>query len=152
MDNFIDTKVLIMGLGLHGGGLGAARFFAKHGARVTITDLRSEEDLKSSIAALKEFSINYHLGEHNEEDFKSHDLVIQNPAVPSTSPYLAVARRHDIPVETDLTVAIKMMNRSQVIGITGTKGKSTTASLIAHILQKGGANGGTCWQHSTLCF
>ena len=62
-------KVLVMGLGLHGGGTATARFLASRGARVKVTDLRSPEVLAPSLKALKEWPIDYVLGEHRAEDF-----------------------------------------------------------------------------------
>ena len=69
-------RVTVMGLGLHGGGLASARFFLKHGAFVTVTDMKSAEELESSVKALTEDSdldssrLRFVLGTHNIEDFK----------------------------------------------------------------------------------
>ena len=88
-------KILIMGLGLHGGGVGTARFFAKQGALLTITDLRTQDQLKTSIAALKKYKgITYVLGRHRKNDFLRADIIIKNPSVPPTSPYLLFARNN----------------------------------------------------------
>ena len=84
-----NKKVVIMGLGLHGGGLGSAKFFSELGAKVLVTDLKKQEDLLPSIEKLKDYkNIEYVLGEHREEDFKGADLVIKNPGVRNTSTYL----------------------------------------------------------------
>jgi UDP-N-acetylmuramoylalanine--D-glutamate ligase len=123
-----------MGLGLHGGGVSSAMFFYKQGADVLITDLKTEQQLKESIEKLKGLKIKYFLGGHREEDFISADLIIKNPDVPSTSPYLEIAKKNDTPIETDVNLFFKMSD-SFVIGVTGTKGKSTTASLIYHLLK-----------------
>lgn len=122
-------KVTVMGLGLHGGGLAAARFFAERGAEVTITDLRDEETLKPSIEKLDPYSVRYVLGRHEKTDFIRSDLVIKNPAVPKNSPFLQAAPR----VETDMSVFLSL-NPRPVIGITGSKGKSTTSSAAAYVL------------------
>jgi UDP-N-acetylmuramoylalanine--D-glutamate ligase len=132
---FKNKKVLIMGLGLHGGGVGVAKFFCKMGADVLVTDLKTEEKLKDSIEKLKGLKIKYVLGGHKEEDFISADLIIRNPDVPATSPYLEIARKNDISVETDVSLFFKLAE-AFIIGVTGTKGKSTTASLIYHILKQ----------------
>jgi UDP-N-acetylmuramoylalanine--D-glutamate ligase len=118
-------KVTIMGLGLHGGGLASARFFASNGAEVTVTDLRSRETLAPTLDSLKDYNILYTLGEHRKEDFFNSDLVIKNPAVPATSPFLKEARQ----VETDISIFLRLTHRP-VFGITGSKGKSTTSSAI----------------------
>ncbi len=78
---FKNKKVLIMGLGLHGGGVGVAKFFCAQGADVLVTDLKSEEQLKESLEKLKKFKVKYRLGEHEEADFISSDLIIKNPDV-----------------------------------------------------------------------
>ena len=82
LEDIKNLKVTIMGLGLNGGGLTSAKFFAKHGAKVTVTDLKSEEELKPSIQALKDIeNIRFVLGRHDIEDFETADLVIKNPVV-----------------------------------------------------------------------
>ena len=74
------------------------------------------------------------MGKHEEADFISANLVIKNPDVPSTSPYLEIAKKNNVAVETDLTLFFKLSN-AFIIGVTGTKGKGTTASLIYEIKQ-----------------
>lgn len=132
--DFHEKKILIMGLGLHGGGLGAAKFFAKMGARVIVTDLRIKKQLKESIKALKGLPIKYVLGRHQDKDFAEADLIIRNPAVPDDSPYLKIAREHDIPIDTDVGIFFDLCP-AQIVGVTGTRGKSTTATLIYELLK-----------------
>ena len=120
-----------MGLGLHGGGAASARFFASRGCRVTVTDLRDEATLAPSLASLSDLPIRFVLGKHTEDIFTDADIVIKNPAVPASSPYLKLARR----VETDISVFLRF-NRSPVIAITGSKGKSTTASAVHYCLKE----------------
>jgi UDP-N-acetylmuramoylalanine--D-glutamate ligase len=123
-------KVTVMGLGLNGGGLASARYFARHGARVTVTDLRTPELLKDSIEQLSGLPVRYVLEKHEEQDFTTADLVIKNPAVAPTSRFLEAARSHSVPIETDLSIFFSIV-KNPVIGVTGSKGKSTTASAIA---------------------
>jgi UDP-N-acetylmuramoylalanine--D-glutamate ligase len=80
------------------------------------------------------------LGKHREEDFKDTDLIIQNPAVPNDSPYLAIAKKHRVPIETDMGIFIRLCPSQNIIGVAGTKGKSTTASLIYYLLKTAGRN------------
>lgn len=124
-------KVLVMGLGLHGGGSASAEFFARHGARVTVTDLRSEAELRPSIERLSGREIRYVLGRHEEADFRGADIVIKNPAVPAGSPLLQAARQ----VETDISVFLALSD-NPLVAVTGTKGKSTTSSAIAHVMRR----------------
>ncbi len=123
-------KVTVMGLGLHGGGLASARFFAELGAEVTVTDLRSPEVLAPSTEKLVDYPIRYVLCRHEIEDFKNADLVIKNPAVTQDSPFLKAARR----VETDISIFLNLCE-GPVTAVTGSKGKSTTASAIHHIVK-----------------
>jgi len=120
-------KVVVMGLGLHGGGLESARFFCDRGAIVTVTDLRDETTLKPSIEALGGRSLRYVLGRHEFEDFRTADIVIKNPAVRRTSPYLAAAPA----IETDISVFLRY-SASPIVAVTGSKGKSSTVSAIHH--------------------
>src|SRR3989344_5542897 len=84
----------------------------------------------------KHKNINYVLGEHRDEDFKNADMIIQNPNVSPESLYLKKARKNNIPIETDLTLFFKYIPKNAtVIGITGSKGKSTTTALIYEVLK-----------------
>lgn len=132
---FTDKRVLVMGLGLHGGGVGTVRFLAKQGARVTVTDLRNKKVLRSSLEKLADVrGLTYVLGKHRESDFLKTDLIVKNPGVPPTSPYLALAKKHKIPVTTDMGIFFRECPGT-IIGITGTRGKSTTAWLIWKFLK-----------------
>ncbi|WP_319417401.1 UDP-N-acetylmuramoyl-L-alanine--D-glutamate ligase [Marispirochaeta aestuarii] len=129
LEDIPGMRITVMGLGLHGGGAAAARFFASLGARVLVTDLRSSEELSASLSDLKDLEIEYRLGEHRLEDFSGADLVIKNPAVPPGSEYLKAAHH----VSSDIAVFLGLSGR-EVFAITGTKGKSTTASAVHHVL------------------
>lgn len=135
--DFKNLKVTLMGLGLIGRGVSTAKFLAKKGAILTITDLKSKDELKKSLHKLKEFkNINYVLGEHRKEDFKNTNMIIQNPSVSPNSLYLKIARENNIPIETDLTIFFKnITNKIIIIGITGSKGKSITTALIYEVLK-----------------
>jgi UDP-N-acetylmuramoylalanine--D-glutamate ligase len=124
------TRVTIMGLGIHGGGTASARFFARRGAQVTVTDLRSARILEPAMEQLHDLPVRYVLERHDEEDFVHADLVIKNPAVAPTSRFLQKAREHGVPIETDLSVFFSLA-RNPIIAVTGSKGKSTAASAIA---------------------
>ncbi len=131
-------KVLIMGLGLHGGGLAAALWFHRHGAEVMVTDMKEAVELSESIAKLREAAphISFRLGSHREEDFLQSDLVIQNPAVPGSSEYLVLCRDNGIRIENELSFFFLMTKGIKKICVTGTRGKSTTTMLIAELLKK----------------
>lgn len=128
-------RALVMGLGVHGGGLGVARFLARQGAEVTVTDLRSADMLSESIAALAGLPIQFVLGRHDEDDFRSAAMVFQNPAVPRESRYLQIAREAGATIETEMTLFFRLCP-GPILGITGTKGKTTTTLLAAAMLRE----------------
>lgn len=131
---FKNKKVLIMGLGLHGGGIGIARFFVSQKAKVLVTDLKTENQLKESVDKLKDLNIEFVLGKHREDDFKDADLIIKNPDVPASSPYLKIARDNNIPIKDDISLFFDLCP-CEIIGVTGTKGKSTVATLIYELIK-----------------
>lgn len=128
---YANNHVLVMGLGVHGGGLGVARFMARNGAHVRVTDLRPAEKMQDSIEALQSehfpHPIEYTLGEHREEDFRWADLVVKNQAVPFSSPWVRLARELGKPVEMEFSIFLRLYD-GPVLAVTGTKGKSTTAT------------------------
>ncbi len=129
-----------MGIGLHGGGAAAVRFFAEAGAKVIATDMKTEKELAPSLEKLKDLkNIKFVLGQHRIEDFSNVDLVIKNPAAKWNSKHIEAALAKNIPVEMDSSIFFKLC-RLPIIGVTGTKGKTTTATLIAEILKTAGAN------------
>ena len=129
-EDFTGWKVTVMGLGLNGGGLASTIHFVRRGAEVTVTDLRTEEVLRPSLEALKGLNVRLVLGRHDEADFRNADLVVKNPAVRVGNPYLTLARR----VETDLSIFLGSLD-NPVFAVTGSKGKSTTATALHRILQ-----------------
>ena len=87
--NLRGKRVLVMGLGLQGSGMAAARYAAQQGAFVRVTDMKSAQVLEPSVRALSGLPIEFVLGQHRDEDFVWADIVIRNPGVPRTSRYLA---------------------------------------------------------------
>ena len=127
LSDLAGLRVTVMGLGLNGGGLASAAFFASHGSVVTVTDMKDEASLAASIKALEGLPIRYVLGRHDLADFEGADLVIKNPAVRPDSPYLKAARC----LETDISVFLRL-SKAPVIAVTGSKGKSTVSSALYH--------------------
>lgn len=135
---FQGKKILLMGLGLHGGGLSVVTWLLKNKANITITDLKSRQQLKTAISKINHLAgaknINYVLGRHNTADFLGADLIIQNPAVPSNSPFLESARQAGVPIINEAVMFFGLYP-GRSIGVTGTRGKSTTATLLHKILK-----------------
>lgn len=137
-DRFINDwqnkKVLIMGLGLQGGGVSIVKFFNLLNCQVTVTDLKDRHTLATSVDQLLDLNIKLTLGKHDENDFKNQDLIIRNPSVPRSSDYLKIAKTNKIPIKMETALFAKYTDAT-IIGITGTRGKTTTATLIYEILK-----------------
>lgn len=128
-------KVLIMGLGLQGRGIGDARMFCGAGANVTVTDLKDEIQLQPAVFQLKGLPVRFVLGKHEEEDFRSHDMVMRNPDVPKSSPFLKIAGDAGVPIKMDSSLFAKYCP-FPIIGITGTRGKTTTTMMVYSVLKR----------------
>ena len=139
LPDFKNKKVLIFGLGLLGRGLKDAIFFAKRGAAVTVTDLKTKEQLKNSLDELAPYKIIYTLGKHAEKDFLSADFIIRNAAVPNQSLFLKLALKHHKKIDMDEALFAEY-SPCPIIGITGTRGKSTTTTLIWKIFKENWEN------------
>ena len=127
-----------MGLGLQAGGLGVARFVRDKGADVVVTDLRTAEELGPSIEALGVEGIRYVLGRHDAADLRAADLVVRNPAVHDGSPYLREALKYGVHIETEMTLFLRWCTHATIVGVTGTRGKTTTATVLQSMLRVGG--------------
>ncbi len=135
---FGGKKVTLMGLGLLGRGVGDAEFFAEAGADLIVTDLKDAAGLRPSLERLAKFSnIAFHLGGHRMEDFEGRDFVVKANNTPLDSPFIAHAREHGIPIEMDASLFTKLSGAA-VVGVTGTRGKSTVTHLIYAIAQAAG--------------
>jgi UDP-N-acetylmuramoylalanine--D-glutamate ligase len=132
---FSGTRALVMGLGLHGGGVATVKWLVRHGAAVTATDMRSAEVLAPSVRALKGLPVRFALGGHVEADFRTHDLVVVNPGVPRESTYLTIARESGARIENDASIFFRH-STNPAIAVTGTRGKTTTTLWIAELLKK----------------
>jgi len=139
MLNLKNKKATVMGLGLYeeGSGIAATKFLLSQGAKVTVTDLKTKEQLQDQIKRLGVAAkkIKFVLGRHRQEDFKDADLIVKNPGVPRTSKYLKIAKASKIPIYTDISLFFELFDRSRIIGITGTRGKSTTTTLIHGLIK-----------------
>ncbi|MGN6031170.1 MAG: Mur ligase family protein, partial [Thermomicrobiales bacterium] len=136
-------RVTVMGLGILGGGVGVARYLATHGAHVTVTDMRDEASLQESIHQLQDLPVAYHLGGHDLADFTSAgaDIVVRNPGVRPDSEYLVAARNDGVGVEMEMSLFFRACP-APILGVTGTKGKTSVSTLCGHILKS--------WKPETL--
>ncbi|WP_010587762.1 UDP-N-acetylmuramoyl-L-alanine--D-glutamate ligase [Schlesneria paludicola] len=135
-DDYRGRRVLVMGLGAFGGGLGAVKFLVDRGAVVTVTDLRSAEKLAESLAALSETSPDrLVLGRHDEEDFRNAELIVANPAVKRDCPFLVIARSAGVPITSEMNLFWRW-NRAPIVAVTGSNGKSTTTAMTHAIVER----------------
>lgn len=124
-----------MGLGLLGRGLNDTLFLIQCGADVTVTDLKTQEQLAPSLERLKELPVKIKVGRHYEADFVNADMILRNADVPKSSQYLKLAQENGVPVEMDESLFCKNFD-GLVIGITGTRGKTTTTELVYQVLKR----------------
>ncbi len=136
--NLKGKRALVVGLGKSG--LAAVRFLASRGAIVSAADSRPREDFGAAIQELADLPATLHFGGHPEKTVLAHDIVVPSPGVPWELPSLARARELGIPVCGELELAAGLL-RGHTIGVTGTNGKTTTASLIDHVLRASGVPG-----------
>lgn len=137
-------RVLILGLGQypHGSGVEAAAFFAERGDEVVVTDLKTRAELGTNVERLEKYpNVSFVLGEHRLKDVRAADIVVPNPRVRADSVYMQAAVRWGKRIESDITLFLARCPAT-VIGVTGTRGKSTTTTLIAEMLK---ASGRSVW-------
>jgi len=139
---FKDRKITLMGLGVLGRGVGDAKFLVDCGAKLTITDLKTKEQLKDSIKILTsdkslEEDIKFVLGEHREEDFINADLIIKGNGVSLDNKYIKIAKENDVRIAMSVALFAKYAQEvgAIVVGVTGTRGKSTVTQMIYEALR-----------------
>lgn len=135
---FKGKKITVMGLGLLGRGIGVTKFLAECGAVLTVTDLKTKEQLAPALKQLSKFkNIKYVLGEHKPEDFRHADIILKAGGVPLDSIYIAEARKNNIPIEMDEALFARLVPPGVLlVGVTGTRGKSTVTHLLFAILNE----------------
>ncbi|RPI29022.1 MAG: UDP-N-acetylmuramoyl-L-alanine--D-glutamate ligase [Acidobacteria bacterium] len=129
-----NRKVLVVGLAKSG--VAAANFLLKKGAHVTITDLKSCQELQKEIGQL-EGKVRLALGGHTEADFLNADLIVISPGVPTRLSELKHAVARGIPILSEVELAYPFLD-GKIIGITGSNGKTTTTALIGEIFKNAG--------------
>lgn len=135
-----NKNVLIFGLGVLGRGLKDALYLSKCGANVRVTDLKTEAELISSVKQLKKHKkIELILGQHRQQDIIWADVIIRNAGVKPDSNWMLLAKKHNKKVVMDESWFSENFP-GQIIGITGTKGKSTVTGLVYRILKSYNSN------------
>ena len=132
---FADHRVVVMGLGRFGGGIGVARWLAQQGAQVLVTDRADESTLKEPIDRLAGLGVEFRCGRHDPADLDGADLLVVSPAVDKDkSDFVRLARRRGIPLTSEMNLFFERC-RGRIVGVTGTTGKSTTCAMLHGILQ-----------------
>lgn len=138
-DLFRGKRITMLGLGLLGRGVGDAEFLAQCEAKLTVTDKKSEKELAESLKKLKPYDITFRLGRHEDRDFREADMVIKGAGVPIDSREITIAKAAGVPVymSTALFAREAVRMNAHLIGVTGTRGKSTISYLINRTLAHG---------------
>ncbi|MEM1010851.1 MAG: Mur ligase family protein [Planctomycetota bacterium] len=131
---FRGKRITVVGLGHFGGGVAVARWLAGQGAVVTATDAKPAAALSDDVARLEEIGVTLRLGGHDASNFTQADLVVTSPALPPRHELLEAARDAGVRVTTEICLLVERLPTKLVLGVSGTKGKSTTASLLARML------------------
>ena len=113
-------------------GLALARWLSIHGARVTLSDMRSAADLRVARESLAEYSIEWALGGHPLELLDSTDVLCPSGGVPLTLPIIVEAVKRGIPLSNDSQIFMEVVP-CKTIGITGSAGKTTTTTLVGNM-------------------
>lgn len=133
---FSNKKILLFGFGILGGGKGSLVTFQSIPCEIVITDQKAEIDLGTGWAKLDKKNIHHlTLGKHSFEDIDWADVIVKNPAVPTANEYIQYALKQKKHVTTDAALYLKFAE-AQTIGITGTRGKTTTTLLTHHLISK----------------
>ncbi|HUN87759.1 MAG TPA: UDP-N-acetylmuramoyl-L-alanine--D-glutamate ligase [Terriglobales bacterium] len=128
-------RVLVVGLGKSG--VASALFLQEQGARVTVSDSKQEDQLRNEIPLLLDKGITVESGGHGERTFRQQDLIVISPGVPVNAPALEPARKMGIPIIGEVELATRYL-KGQLIAITGSNGKTTTAALAGDVIAAGG--------------
>jgi UDP-N-acetylmuramoylalanine--D-glutamate ligase len=135
MQDVRHQRVTVAGLGHFGGNIAAVRWLVEQGADVLVTDAASPEKLADSLKQLEGLPVRLRVGEHRTEDFTSANLVVASPAIPPHNRYLSAARAAGVPVTTEIRLFVERCPAT-ILGVTGTKGKSTTSAMLERMLAR----------------
>lgn len=133
--DFKGKRVLVVGLGKSG--VSAALYLRKLGARVTVSDSRPGEALAKEIPALLDAGVMVESGGHGVLTFRRQDLIVLSPGVPLSTPEVQQSQRFGVPIIGEVELA-SLALQGKTIAITGSNGKTTTTSLVGHILLHAG--------------
>jgi UDP-N-acetylmuramoylalanine--D-glutamate ligase len=128
-------RVLVVGLGKSG--VASALFLKAHGARVTVSDTKSGDELRNEIPVLLDHGITVETGGHGDRTFRGQDLIVVSPGVPVDAPPLVQARSLGEAVIGEIELAAQFLP-GPIVAITGSNGKTTTTTLTGEIMSAAG--------------
>jgi len=137
MSKYKGKKVSIVGFGISG--VSVAKYMAKQGAKVLVTDTKQKSELAESINACADLKIEYELGRHNPKVLATSELVVLSPGIPMNSKALEEAIAARVPLTNEIELAASAI-KEPIIGVTGTNGKTTTTTLIGEMFKADGKN------------
>src|SRR5262245_43441558 len=135
MSKYKGKRVLVVGFGLSG--VATAKYMARQGAKVTVTDMKQKSELQDSVNRCADLKIEYELGRHNNKTFHTAELIVVSPGVALNIKPLEEAREKNIPFVSEVELAAAAL-KEPLIAITGTNGKTTTTTLIGEMFQADG--------------
>jgi UDP-N-acetylmuramoylalanine--D-glutamate ligase len=130
-----NKRVLVVGLGKSG--VASALFLKAHGAKVTVSDTKSGDELRNEIPILLDHGITVETGGHGDRTFRGQDLIVVSPGVPVDAPPLVQARALGEPVIGEIELAARFLP-GPIVAITGSNGKTTTTTLAGEIMTAAG--------------
>src|SRR6185437_9678912 len=133
--NLNNQRVLVVGLGKSG--VASALFLKARGARVTVSDSKSQDELRGEIPKLLDAGVTVETGGHGERTFRGQDLIVVSPGVPVDVPSLEQAREQGVPVIGEIELAARFL-KGRIVAITGSNGKTTTTTLTGEVISMGG--------------
>jgi UDP-N-acetylmuramoylalanine--D-glutamate ligase len=135
LDRITGKRVAIIGMARSG--LALARLLKSYGARVFLSELKSEDKLKEEIRTLANLGIEWECGGHTDQVWTNKDYIVISPGVPDNIPAVQRAQSRTVPIFSEIEVA-SWLCQAKMVGITGSNGKTTTTTLVGEILKKAG--------------
>jgi len=135
MSKYKGKRVLVVGFGISG--VSVAKYMAKQGAKVTVTDMKQRSELAEAVNSCGDLKIEYELGKHNPKTFTTAELIVVSPGVPLNLKPLEEAQQAGVPITNEIDLAVQAI-QAPIIAVTGTNGKTTTTTLIGEMLAADG--------------
>ncbi|MGZ6371374.1 MAG: UDP-N-acetylmuramoyl-L-alanine--D-glutamate ligase, partial [Bdellovibrionota bacterium] len=132
MSKFKGKRVLVVGFGLSG--VAVAKYMARQGARVTVTDMKQKSELQDSVNQCADLKIEFELGKHNPKTFHTAELIVVSPGVPLNIKPLEEAREKQIPITSEVELTVQVL-KEPLVAITGTNGKTTVTTLLGEMFK-----------------